>query len=73
MSPELSETHVGIASGKVMTVLGPIEASDLGVTLMHEHILLDCASWKCTCRSRQGTALSRRAAPCRSTSSANCA
>ncbi|MBB3933402.1 phosphotriesterase-related protein [Kaistia hirudinis] len=40
---ELSETHVG--SGKVMTVLGPIAAEDLGVTLMHEHILNDCTCW----------------------------
>lgn len=40
---ELSETHVG--SGKVMTVLGPIAASDLGITLMHEHILNDCTCW----------------------------
>jgi phosphotriesterase-related protein len=40
---ELSETHIG--SGKVMTVRGPIRASDLGVTLMHEHILNDCRCW----------------------------
>jgi phosphotriesterase-related protein len=40
---ELSETHVG--SGKVMTVRGPIAAADLGVTLMHEHILNDCRCW----------------------------
>lgn len=40
---ELSETHVG--SGQVMTVLGPIAAADLGVTLMHEHILNDCTCW----------------------------
>lgn len=40
---ELSETHIG--SGKVMTVLGPIPVDDLGVTLMHEHILNDCRCW----------------------------
>ena len=26
---------------QVMTVTGPIEASNLGFTLMHEHLLLD--------------------------------
>lgn len=36
---------VGVRSGRVMTVLGPIPASDLGVTLMHEHIFLDASSW----------------------------
>lgn len=40
---DLSEAHV--KSGKVMTVAGPIEASTLGVTLMHEHILNDCRCW----------------------------
>ena len=40
---ELSQTHVG--SGKVMTVLGPIPSADLGVTLMHEHILNDVTCW----------------------------
>jgi phosphotriesterase-related protein len=39
---ELSETHIG--SGKVMTVRGPV-AADLGLTLMHEHILNDCRCW----------------------------
>ncbi|MFK7853118.1 MAG: phosphotriesterase [Granulosicoccus sp.] len=29
----------------VMTVTGPIEASALGNTLMHEHILNDCSCW----------------------------
>lgn len=43
MASDLSEAHVG--SGKVMTVAGPIEASALGVTLMHEHILNDCRCW----------------------------
>lgn len=40
---ELSETHVG--SGRVMTVLGPVPVDDLGVTLMHEHILNDVSCW----------------------------
>ncbi|PZU88296.1 MAG: phosphotriesterase-related protein [Shinella sp.] len=43
MASELSEAHV--RSGKVMTVAGPIPASELGVTLMHEHILNDCRCW----------------------------
>lgn len=43
MASELSEAHV--RSGKVMTVVGPIPASALGVTLMHEHILNDCRCW----------------------------
>lgn len=29
----------------VMTVLGPVPLRDLGVTLMHEHILNDCSCW----------------------------
>jgi phosphotriesterase-related protein len=40
---ELVETHV--ASGQVMTVLGPVPAGALGVTLMHEHLLNDCRCW----------------------------
>jgi phosphotriesterase-related protein len=40
---ELSQAHV--RSGKVMTVAGPIPVSDLGLTLMHEHILNDCRCW----------------------------
>jgi phosphotriesterase-related protein len=40
---ELSPCHV--ASGHVMTVLGPIPAADLGITLPHEHILNDCRCW----------------------------
>ncbi len=34
-------TDIGVRSGKVMTVTGPVPVADLGVTLMHEHILLD--------------------------------
>lgn len=40
---ELSEGCIG--SGSVMTVTGPIAQGALGVTLMHEHILNDCACW----------------------------
>lgn len=29
----------------VMTVLGPVPLDNLGVTLMHEHILNDCSCW----------------------------
>jgi phosphotriesterase-related protein len=36
---------VGVQSGKVMTVLGPIPVADMGITLMHEHIVLDTSSW----------------------------
>jgi phosphotriesterase-related protein len=41
---------IGVKSGTVMTVQGPVPVADMGVTLMHEHILLDGASsWKCPC------------------------
>jgi phosphotriesterase-related protein len=30
---------------EVQTVLGPISADDLGVTLMHEHLLVDATPW----------------------------
>lgn len=43
MSGERSVAH--IESGQVMTVLGPIAASAMGVTLMHEHLLVDARSW----------------------------
>lgn len=43
MTSDRSEAHV--RSGKVMTVAGAIPAADLGVTLMHEHILNDCRCW----------------------------
>lgn len=32
-------------AGSVMTVLGPIRAQDMGITLPHEHILNDCRCW----------------------------
>jgi phosphotriesterase-related protein len=40
---ELIEGHV--RSGQVMTVTGPVDATSLGLTLMHEHILNDCRCW----------------------------
>jgi len=42
---ETGKANVGVGSGKVMTVLGQIPVEKLGVTLMHEHILLDASSW----------------------------
>src|SRR4051794_2373500 len=43
MNDERSEAPVG--SGKVMPVRGPTPASEMGVTLPHEHILNDCRCW----------------------------
>jgi phosphotriesterase-related protein len=43
MSSELAPTH--LRSGQVMTVLGPVDADVLGVTLTHEHLLNDCRCW----------------------------
>ena len=40
---ELSMAHTG--SGLVMTVNGPLPAADLGITLMHEHLVNDCRCW----------------------------
>ena len=40
---ELSKAHTG--SGLVMTVDGAVPAADLGVTLMHEHLVNDCRCW----------------------------
>jgi phosphotriesterase-related protein len=40
---ELSPAHV--QSGQVMTVRGPVPLDSLGVTLIHEHLLLDARSW----------------------------
>jgi phosphotriesterase-related protein len=36
---------VGVETGTVMTVLGPIPVEAMGITLMHEHIVLDTSSW----------------------------
>src|ERR1700712_120174 len=38
-----SSLPIGIGSGHVMTVLGPLPVAQRGVTLMHEHILLDAS------------------------------
>lgn len=40
---ELSIAHTG--SGLVMTVNGPIPVAEMGVTLMHEHLVNDCRCW----------------------------
>jgi phosphotriesterase-related protein len=43
-------TGIGVSTGHAMTVLGPVPVAEMGVTLMHEHILIDGeASWKCPC------------------------
>ncbi len=45
---------IGVRSGMVMTVLGPIPKEGMGVTLMHEHILLDASKlWTCPCRASE--------------------
>jgi phosphotriesterase-related protein len=42
--------EIGVKTGAVMTVLGPVPVTEMGITLMHEHILLDGAkSWRCPC------------------------
>jgi phosphotriesterase-related protein len=38
-----SPLPVGVDSGHVMTVLGPLPIEQMGVTLMHEHILIDAS------------------------------
>ena len=38
-----SPLPVGVGSGHVMTVLGPLPVEQMGVTLMHEHILVDAS------------------------------
>ncbi len=35
---------IGVDSGYVMTVLGPLPVGEMGVTLMHEHILVDASN-----------------------------
>ncbi len=34
-----------VRAGKAQTVLGPIDAEDLGITLCHEHLILDISAW----------------------------
>src|SRR5258708_27188620 len=38
-----SPLPIGVGSGHVMTVLGPLPVAKMGATLMHEHILLDAS------------------------------
>ena len=44
-----SPLPVGVSSGYVMTVLGPLPINEMGVTLMHEHILPEASSRICSC------------------------
>ena len=41
----MAKPKTGVQSGMVRTVLGPIPVDAMGVTLMHEHTLLDTSSW----------------------------
>ena len=41
LEPSPAIPGIGVNSGQVMTVLGPISVEELGVTLTHEHILSD--------------------------------
>jgi phosphotriesterase-related protein len=41
----MAKPTTGVHSGQVRTVLGPIPVEEMGVTLTHEHILLDASSW----------------------------
>jgi len=36
---------IGVESGHVMTVQGPLPVGSMGVTLMHEHLLVDASAW----------------------------
>ncbi|WP_036839438.1 phosphotriesterase family protein [Pleomorphomonas oryzae] len=46
----IERSPIGVRSGAVMTVTGPVPVDEMGVTLMHEHILLDGAkAWRCPC------------------------
>lgn len=45
MTAEPAFPGIGVHSDQVMTVLGPIPVTELGVTLMHEHIFLDASVW----------------------------
>ena len=49
-SPTKRASRSASRPAQVMTVLGPVPVEDMGITLMHEHILLDGArTWKCPC------------------------
>ena len=46
----VERSPIGVRSGTVMTVTGPVPVEEMGVTLMHEHILLDGGkAWRCPC------------------------
>lgn len=46
MNAMTDQTGIGVGSGHIMTVLGPLPVDRMGITLAHEHILLDAAtSW----------------------------
>lgn len=50
----MAKVPVGVRSGTVMTVHGPIAVERMGTTLMHEHILLDASKlWNCPCRASE--------------------
>jgi phosphotriesterase-related protein len=52
--PLSSPVAIGVDTGQVMTVLGPMPVDAMGVTLMHEHILLDTSSWwQCPCHASE--------------------
>ena len=36
---------IGVASGTATTVRGAVPVDDLGITMMHEHIVIDASSW----------------------------
>ncbi|MCW6508268.1 phosphotriesterase family protein [Lichenifustis flavocetrariae] len=51
---DTSLVPVGVRSGTVMTVHGPIPVERMGMTLMHEHILLDASKlWNCPCAASE--------------------
>lgn len=61
-SSAMETAPVGVRSGCIMTVNGPVSAGQMGITLVHEHILLDASkkwstsltSASCACHSSWG-------------------
>ncbi len=53
----MSSRRKNEVSGRVQTVLGPIESSDLGVTVAHEHLLLDITCYTVQAEHATGRAL----------------
>jgi phosphotriesterase-related protein len=41
MTEDRTTSGVGVDSGNVMTVLGPVPVEEMGITLVHEHTLID--------------------------------